>query len=196
MTRTEKVMTGWVIWILPSAILLAIFGGCKTVPQDVIDAITNAVPGAVSNAVPDGGSTPGTPTTGQTTTTTTVSPTAPATGSYTITKVTASMIYWKGPRLGWPVKDGCIGEARLNGHKFDHFREMSGSDPLNGTNSRDWKNVHPKTITNADGSKTVVPAYGAFATLGEPANGQTCTLSLHSYDGKHSVKVGDFQWVR
>jgi hypothetical protein len=184
-------MTGWAIWILPSAILLAIFGGgCKTVPQDVIDALTNAIPGAVSNAVPDGGSVP---TTTTTTTTTTVPPVA---GAYTITKVTASMIYWRGPRLGWPVKDGCIGEARLNGHKFDHFREMSGSDPLNGTSSRDWNNVHSKTITNADGSKTVIPAYGAFATLGEPANGAACTLTLHSYDGKQSVKVGDFQWVR
>jgi hypothetical protein len=103
------------------------------------------------------------------------------------------MIFWTGPDLTWPVNGDLCGESHLyradgRGGKFDHIRR--------NTKSRDWKNIHPKTVTDATGKTHVEPAYGVWATIGEPANGETCTLSLHSYDGKHSVKVGDFQWVR
>ena len=179
----KKVLT-WCLSVLGMAaiatLICSVIFGCSHIPTlPDLPAITNAIPDL-----------PGVPTTGATTTTTTV---PPAVGGYTITKVTASMIYWKGPDLAWPVNGDLCGESHLyradgRGGKFDHVRR--------NTKSRDWKNIHPKTVTDANGKTHVEPAYGVWAAVGEPANGETCTLTLHSYDGKHSVKVGDFQWVR
>jgi hypothetical protein len=160
---TRLVVCNILAWVGLTALLVAGFllaalcsgTGCSHIPTlPDLPSITNAIPG--------------TPTTTTTTTTTTV---PPAVGAYTITKVTASMIYWKGPDLTWPEKDGCCGEARLNGKKFDHIRR--------NTKSRDWKNVH-----------------NGYQGWIEPADKAPCTLTLESYDGKQSVKVGDFQWVR
>jgi hypothetical protein len=96
---------------------------------------------------------------------------------YAIAAVTASAIYWTGPDLDWPERNGCCGESHLyradgRGGKFDHFRRNS--------KSRDWKNVHG--------------GYGIFGTIGEPANGERCRLELVSYDGKQRVTVGTFNW--
>ena len=91
--------------------------------------------------------------------------------AHKITKVTASMIFWTGPDLNWPESADLCGIAKLNGKKFDHIRR--------NTKSRDWKNVH-----------------NGYQGWIEPADKAPCTLTLESYDGKQSVKVGDFQWVR
>jgi hypothetical protein len=184
MRGIEKVAT-WacgilISWLLVAAVVMFIGSliGCSHIPP------LPDLPGSITNAIP------GVPTTSTATTTTTV---PPAVGAYTITKVTASMIYWKGPDLTWPENGDLCGESHLyradgRGGKFDHVRR--------NTKSRDWKNIHPKTVTDANGKTHVEPAYGVWATVGEPADGETCTLTLHSYDGKHSVKVGDFPWVR
>ena len=140
-----------------------IFAGLSVVSCSHIPTLPDLP--SITNAIPD---LPGVPTTSTTTTTTTV---PPAAGGYTITKVTASMIYWKGPDLTWPENGDLCGECRLNGKKFDHIRR--------NTKSRDWKNIH-----------------NGYQGWVEPADGATCTLTLHSYDGKHSVNVGDFPWVR
>jgi hypothetical protein len=148
------------LWAVIIAIIVALTG-CTHLPA-IIDAIpTNAVP----------------VTTTTTTTTTTTVP--PAVSAYTITRVTADMIYWSGPDLDWPERDGCCGEAHLyradgRGGKFDHVRRDS--------KSRDWKNVHG--------------GYGVFRALGEPADGERCELVLVSYDGKQRVSVGTFAWRR
>jgi hypothetical protein len=169
------------------AVGLLICGGCKTITiPDWIGGATNDV----SQGTANGGS--------STVTNSTTGTTAPvATSDYKITRVTASDIYWTGPDLTWDersVRDmadpedaamiaraggPCCGESHLyradgQGGKFDHVRRNS--------KQRDWKNVHG--------------GYGAFRTLGEPADGEACELWLVSYDGKQRVKVGDFKWVR
>jgi hypothetical protein len=159
---TMKKAAAWCFSVICMAaiatLICSVLFGCSHVPTlPDLPAITNAIPDL-----------PGVPTTGATTTTTTV---PPAVGGYTITKVTASMIYWKGPDVNWPESGDLCGIAKLNGKKFDHIRR--------NTKSRDWKNIH-----------------NGYQGWVEPADGETCTLTLHSYDGKHSVKVGDFQWVR
>jgi hypothetical protein len=126
--------------------------------------------------LPDGIPWP-TNTAGTVTTTTTTTTTQPAAASeYRITRVTASDIFWTGPDLTWPEKDGCCGEAHLyrangKGGKFDHVRRNS--------KQRDWKNIH-----------------GGYGGHVEPDNGEACELWLVSYDGKQRVKVGGFNWVR
>ncbi len=155
---------GVIVWLLLGAgIGLAIIlwaAGCKTI-------------GNLPDGIPWPTNTAGTVTT--TTTTTTTQPPA-ATGECRITRVTASDIFWTGPDLTWPEKDGCCGEAHLyrangKGGKFDHVRRNS--------KQRDWKNVH-----------------GGYGGHVEPDNGEACELWLVSYDGKQRVKVGGFQWVR
>jgi len=158
---------------LLSAVGLLICGGCKTIT--IPDWI-----GGATNAVPDAGTVTTTPTT------TTTQPPAAA-SDYKITRVTASDIFWTGPDLTWPEKDGCCGEAHLNGHKFDHIRRNS--------KQRDWKNIHGVDVKQEDGTVKRV-RYGAFNTLGEPADGAACTLELVSYDGKQRVTVGTFKWIR
>ena len=89
----------------------------------------------------------------------------------TVTRVTASMIYWTGPNLDWPERGDLCGEAWLNGRKFDHIRRT--------TKSRDWKNVH-----------------GGYQGHVEPADGEACTIQLVSYDGKQRSNKAAFRWVR
>ncbi len=141
-------------WVISAAWFCG--SGCANLP-DVTDMFpTNAV---------------------STTTTTTTSTTQPAPASaYRITRVTASEIFWTGPDLTWPEKDGCCGEAHLyrasgKGGKFDHVRRTS--------KQRDWKNIH-----------------GGYGGHVEPDNGERCTLVLVSYDGKRRVVIGEFAWVR
>jgi hypothetical protein len=157
---------GAVAWVVVALGITAIIGGCVALTGCThLPAIIDAIP---TNAVE----------TATTTTTTTTVPPAPV-SAYTITRVTADMIYWSGPDLDWPERDGCCGEAHLyradgRGGKFDHVRRNS--------KSRDWKNIHG--------------GYGVFRTLGEPADGETCELVLVSYDGRQRVSVGRFRWVR
>jgi hypothetical protein len=155
----KKVLT-WGFSVLGMAaiatLICSVIFGCSHIPT------LSDLPGSITNAIP------GVPTTSTTTTTTTV---PPAVGAYTITKVTSSMIYWKGPDVNWPESGDLCGIAKLNGKKFDHIRR--------NTKSRDWKNIH-----------------NGYQGWIEPADKAPCTLTLESYDGKQSVKVGDFQWVR
>ena len=166
----ERRVSGvWVGLLLTGLALACAIGaylavtGCST-----IGTLPDGIPWP-TNAVPDAG------TVTTTTTTTTTQPPA-ATGEYRITSVTASEIFWTGPDLTWPEKDGCCGEAHLyrasgKGGKFDHVRRNS--------KQRDWKNVH-----------------GGYGGHVEPDNGEACELWLVSYDGKQRVKVGGFNWVR
>jgi hypothetical protein len=160
---------GVIVWLLLGAgIGLAIIlwaAGCKTIEVPYFPDI----PWPGTAATNDAGTVTTTPTT------TTTQPPA-ATGEYRITRVTASEIFWTGPDLTWPEKDGCCGEAHLyrangKGGKFDHVRRNS--------KQRDWKNVH-----------------GGYGGHVEPDNGEACELWLVSYDGKQRVKVGAFNWVR
>jgi hypothetical protein len=167
MTTWRDYVLGFLAWLAIGG-LVAGLTGCTH-----IGTILDAIP---TNAVPV------TTTTTTTTTTTLPSMVAPPPASlyaYTITRVTADMIYWTGPNLDWPERDGCCGEAHLyradgRGGKFDHVRRNS--------KSRDWKNVHG--------------GYGIFGTIGEPEDGEQCELVLVSYDGKQRVSVGKFPWRR
>ena len=183
MTKTEATLTTtFATYILVVGTICAIGAmlGCATVPQDVIDAITNAIPGAASNAVPDGGSVP---TTTTTTTTTTVPPANPHAMTLKVTKLTTKNVSfdWQPRPYNWPSQtvkvevDAVVSMFRANGDggKFDWIRK-------GGQATKGLVNIH-------DG-------YGVWTTVGLPAPGEAVTFRWESTDGKQRSNDAAAVW--